>query len=226
MGYGARRTAKKSGVGRIIMNVLGVLLCVVFIPIVVVNVLLIVRSYTQPDKLPMVFGYSPVIVLSNSMFPEFEAGDMVLLQKVDPNTLKEGDVICFFEDGNKDIAVTHRIVEVQDDGGQPVFVTKGDANNTEDRTAVTLDMVQGRYTGGVIPGLGNLAVSLQTPLGMVLCIVCPLVLFLLWDGVRRLIFSRKNAKNTESMEEELERLRAQVAQGGSNHEEGPGSPRE
>ena len=209
----SKRPEAKRGAGQILVNVLGGVLCLIFIPIIVCNVILIVRSYQDAEKLPTVFGISPVIVLSGSMYPTFDAGDMIVLQTVDPEEIKTGDVICYFADNDKNTAVTHRVVEVQTgESGRPVFVTRGDANNTEDLLAVTPEMVQGRYIGISIPGLGNVAVFLQSPLGMVLCIVCPLALIFLWDGVRRGAASRKRAKNARGMEEELERLRAQVAQ--------------
>lgn len=213
MAQHSERPQEKRGAGQLLVNVLGGVLCLIFIPIIICNVILIVRSYQDAEKLPMVFGVSPVIVISGSMYPTFDAGDMIVLQKVDPTEIQKDDVICYFADHDKNTAITHRVVEVQTGSdGSPVFVTRGDANNTEDRTAVTADMVQGRYTGVCIPNLGNVAVFLQSPMGMVLCIVLPLALILLWDGVRRGVASKKRAKSTRGMEEELERLRAQVAE--------------
>ena len=37
-------------------GVLGVVLCIVFVPLIVVNLVLIVGSYLKPDELPGVFG--------------------------------------------------------------------------------------------------------------------------------------------------------------------------
>ena len=209
----SERPVAKRGAGHILVNVLGGVLCLIFIPIIICNVILIIRSYQDAEKLPTVFGISPVIVMSGSMYPTFDTGDMIVLQKVDPDTVQEGDVICYFADNDKNTAITHRVVEVQTaEDGSLLFVTRGDANNVEDRVAVTADMVQGRYTGIYLPGLGNVAVFLQSPLGMVVCIVCPLALILLWDGIRRGMSSRKRAKTTRGMEEELQRLREQVSQ--------------
>lgn len=214
MEEGVKEPQEKGGAGRIVLNVVGIVLCVIFIPVIIMNLVLIVKSYTSPDEIPSVFGISPVIVLSGSMSPTFETGDMIFLQKTDPNTLKQDDIICFRgEDGES--VVTHRIMEVQQSGGETLYVTQGDANNTEDRTAVQQDQVQGKYTGLSIPGLGNLAVFMQSPAGMVVFIVGPLLLFVLWDILRRALASRKKAGQAKQMEEELERLRAQVQQNGA-----------
>lgn len=209
----SKSSATKRGAGYILVNVLGGVLCLIFIPVILCNVILIARSYMDTEKLPMVFGFSPVIVMSGSMYPTFSAGDMILLQETDPTQIEEGDVICYFADNDKNTAITHRVVDIQTgEDGAPVFVTRGDANNVEDRIGVTPEMVQGKYTGFYIAGLGTVAVFLQSPLGMVLCIVCPLALILLWDGIRRVRSSKRRAKTERGMEEELERLRAQVAQ--------------
>ncbi len=214
---------KKSSPLQTVFNVLGVLLCVIFIPIIILNVVMIVRSYTDPDHIPSVFGYSPVIVLSGSMSPAFETGDMIILQKTDPYTLKVNDVICYMEEES---AVTHRIMEVQQQDGAPVYVTRGDANNAEDTTPVLPEQVQGKYTGIRIAGAGDFAMFLQSTPGMLIFIGGPVLLFILWDVVRRVISNRQTKKEKkllrqessskqqemEEMEKELQRLRAQVGE--------------
>ncbi len=217
-------SAGKGGALQTVLNVFGVLLCVIFIPIIILNVMMIVRSYTDPDHIPSVFGYSPVIVLSGSMSPAFEAGDMIILQETDPYTLKVNDVICYMEEES---AVTHRIMEIQERDGQPLYITQGDANETEDVTPVTPDQIQGKYTGIRIGGAGDFVIFLQSTPGMLIFIGGPVLLFVLWDLLRRMLSSRQEKKEKQelqaettskqqemaAMEEELQRLRAQVGGG-------------
>lgn len=225
----------KNGPLQVLGNVLGVILCIVFIPIIILNVVMIVRSYTDSEHIPSVFGYSPVVVLSGSMSHTFETGDMILLQKVDPANLKVGDVICFKEE---ETVVTHRIMEIQNsEDGTPMYITKGDANNAEDLVPVFPDQVQGIYTGVRLPGLGYFANFLQEPLGMILFIGGPVLLLLLWDVFRRSAQGRRSSRETKrlqeesagreqelaAMEQELERLRAQVKnEARENEEDGEG----
>jgi signal peptidase len=204
------KEGKKSSVGQIIVNVIGVILCVVFIPIIILNSVLIVRSFTDPDHIPSVFGVSPVIVLSGSMHPTFDAGDMILIQEKDPDALKVGDVICFIKE-DSETAVTHRIVEVTESEGRTAYVTQGDFTMTPDRVPVYPEEVEGVYTGTIFPGLGNVAVFLQTPLGIIVFVACPVLLFFLWDLLRRALDARKKAGEKEAMEAELARLRQEVS---------------
>ena len=69
-------------------GVLGVVLCIVFIPLIVVNLVLIVSSYLKPDELPGVLGVKPAVVLSGSMDPAIQVGDLIFVNDCDPAALK------------------------------------------------------------------------------------------------------------------------------------------
>ena len=196
---------EKNGLLQKIVGAVGIALCVVFVPLLLINVTLIVKSYTSPDKVPDFLGYKPFIVLSGSMEPSIMTGDMVFVKETDPDSLKVGDVIAY-KSGSA--VVTHRIVEVKSENGEPRYVTQGDANNAADQSLVKPADVEGIYQRRVA-GAGNLAMFMQTTTGMILFVVCPLVLFVLWDVIRRQLESRKEVSRTKELEMELERLRAE-----------------
>ena len=196
---------RKGRIGRI----LSWLLCLLLIPVIILNFSLIIRNYTDPDRIPGVLGYMPMIVLSGSMSPAFEAGSVVLIRAVDnPAAMEEGDVICYLLDGK---AITHRIIDVERDGAGVRYVVQGDANNVEDRLAVNPGQIQGEYTGIHIEGLGDICMFMQSTTGMILFVICPLVCLLLWDFVARKIKGRKEKSRSEELEEELRALKAQQA---------------
>ena len=196
---------EKNGLLQKIVGAVGIALCVVFVPLLLINVTLIVKSYTSPDKVPDFLGYKPFIVLSGSMEPSIMTGDMVFVKETDPDSLKVGDVISY-KSGSA--VVTHRIVEVKSENGETRYVTQGDANNAADQGMVKPADVEGIYQRR-IAGAGNLAMFMQTTTGMILFVVCPLVLFVLWDVIRRQLESRKEMSRTKELEMELERLRAE-----------------
>ena len=197
---------EKNGLLQKIVGAVGIALCVVFVPLLLINVTLIVKSYTSPDKVPDFLGYKPFIVLSGSMEPSIMTGDMVFVKETDPDSLKVGDVIAY-KSGSA--VVTHRIVEVKSENGETRYVTQGDANNAADQSLVKPADVEGIYQRRVA-GAGNLAMFMQTTTGMILFVVCPLVLFVLWDVIRRQLESRKEVSRTKELEMELERLRAET----------------
>lgn len=188
-------------------SVVGTVMCVLFIPIIILNFILIINTYTSPDEMPGVFGIKPAMVLSGSMEPAIQVGDLIFIHETDTSQLKEGDVICYLTSGK---AITHRIVGVTSgEDGQIRYVTRGDANNTEDRLAVSADQIEGIWKGGRIAGLGNLILYMQSSTGMLLCIICPLLLFVLWDIWRRRRLDKAEEAKTAAMEAELNRYKAE-----------------
>jgi len=198
---------RKKGPGAVAVDVIGAILCVIFIPVILINLVLIVKTYTDADHIPSVAGYSPVICLSGSMEPTFSAGDMIVIRRAeDPAGLKVGDVICYLT--GEEIAVTHTIVQVTELDGEVRYVTQGDANDTADQLAVSSDQIEGIYTGIHVPKLGSLAMFMQTTTGMIVFIICPLLVLVAWDILRRRMDAQRERAHTRELEERLKELEA------------------
>ncbi len=158
---------------------------------------------------PSVLGVTPMVTLSGSMSGtqegHIEVGDLIFVGKAEPEELKAGDVIAYMENT---IIVTHRIMEVQTaEDGSIQWITKGDANNVEDAVSVSESQLVGKYMFR-IPKLGDFALFLQEPLGMLLFIGIPLMGFIIYDIIRRQRYANQEDKKNAEMEAELERLRA------------------
>lgn len=107
------------------------------------------------------FGFHPSVVGSGSMRPAIEVGDVVIVKKVSPDEIRVGDVIQYWE---SHYTVTHRVVDVQHNGNQKIFITKGDANDVVDEP-VTDDRVVGKVVF-VIPKIGLISLMLRDLLKM------------------------------------------------------------
>ena len=192
-----------------IAAVLGLVLCVLLGSLLLCNLIIIVKGALQPDRPPSLLGVTPLVVLSGSMSGtqegHIETGDFVFVRSVAPETLEEGDVIAFLSGG---VTVTHRITAIDTaEDGSLLFTTKGDANDTEDTDAVTAEQLVGIYQGR-IPKVGDFALFLQRPLGMLLFIGVPLLSFILYDIFRRQRNARFEKEKAQEMEAELARLRS------------------
>lgn len=201
-------TKQKSNRVQMILSAIGLVLCLVFGFLLICNMTIIIKGTINPERPPAVFGVTPMVVLSGSMSGEaedhIEVGDLIFVGKAEPEELEVGDVIAFMEG---EIVVTHRIVEVQtDEAGQLWFITKGDANNAEDDGPVPAKDLVGIYRGR-IPKVGDFAIFLQTPMGMILFIGAPFLAFIIYDIVRRQQYARRENKRTAEMEAEIARLR-------------------
>ncbi len=199
-----------------ILSIIGVALCVVLVLMLVCNLAIIIQGSLNPEEPPKILGVTPLVVLTDSMSGDaedhIEGGDLIIVNEVNTKDLKKGDIITFKEGS---VLVTHRIIEVQDaeEGDGLQFITKGDFNNTEDKTPVTEDKVVGIYSGVRIPYLGQVAMFLQQPLGMLIFIGVPVLAFVIYSIIKRQINMNKESGKAEELEAELERLRALAAEG-------------
>lgn len=194
-----------------IWNITGLVLCVVLIPILLINVTLIIKSFANKDEVPKIGGYCPLIVLTGSMEPEISSGDLIIVKQIDSSEVKENDIIAFFDpDGNGQSILTHRVVNVTEEDGKTAFITKGDANNSEDRQPVPSDQLVGGYVLR-IPGMGNIAMFMQTTAGLIVCVVLPLIILVGFDFIRRRQFEKTSRQDTEALLAELEALKAEKA---------------
>lgn len=190
-----------------ILTVIGAVLCVILTPILIVNCTLIIKSYTS-EEVPSVGGYLPQIVLTDSMYPEIQSGDLIICHTAEPEEVEEGDVISFFDPaGNGITIVTHRVMEISQQDGKIMWKTKGDNNNTEDRLLVSEDKLVAVYEGTRIGGLGNVALFMQTTPGLVVCVVLPLIVLVAYDMIRRRLYEKANQNDTDQLLKELEELR-------------------
>jgi len=107
---------------------------------------LIAKSFINKDEVPSIGGKLPLIVLTDSMYPEIESGDLIICNTAKPEDIKEKDVISFFDPaGSGTSIVTHRVLEIVPKDGKLFFRTRGDNNNTEDRELVPAENLVGVY---------------------------------------------------------------------------------
>lgn len=104
-----------------------------------------------------IFPIFPTAIVSNSMKPDISRGDIVLIQKVDPGSLKEQDVILYAMD---DIQVFHRIIKIEYVQGVKQYTLKGDNNQYQDPKAVLGEQIIGKHIA-TIPYIGWPGVLLQ-----------------------------------------------------------------
>jgi signal peptidase len=214
------------------LTIVGIVLCVILIPVLIANVTMIVKGLVNKNKVPTFFGRAPLIVLTDSMSPLIKAGDLIVVKSVDPAEVKEGDVISFFDPASSGNAVvTHRVLKqnkteadklpawhnmdnlpgIEGEGESLIFRTQGDFNNTRDEEPVPADKLVGVWTGFCWRGAGNVAMFLQSTPGLILCIGVPIVLLVAYEIIRRKIYEKSKQRDTDDLLKELEELRKQQA---------------
>lgn len=133
------------------------------------------------NKVASLAGFTPLSVVSDSMSPTFNAGDLILIRKCDTDKLEQGDVITFHTIINNEYSLnTHRIMEIQTDNGMRSYVTKGDNNDIADVRMISDGDIVGRYVGR-LPGFGKVVDFLSGSVGFLLIIVLPLLVFFIYQ---------------------------------------------
>ncbi len=109
-------------------------------------------------------------VLSGSMSPTINAGDAILISGIDPEEIKEQDIITFKEG---ETFTTHRVIEIVNN----TFRTKGDANEDPDTKLVKTDQIVGKLVF-TIPFLGYFGHFIRTIPGFLIFILIPGILII------------------------------------------------
>lgn len=132
--------------------------------VIFVNTFLIFQSVRNPSKTPSILGKKAFVIISGSMIPEIQIGDVVIIN--DTNDVKVNDIIAFRRDST---VIVHRIIKQMDVNGKLMFQTKGDNNNVADSELVEIETLEGKCVGK-IPYIGKFLMLLYNNLTFVIVI--------------------------------------------------------
>ena len=192
-------------------SIIGIILCVILLPILVINCILIIKGIVNQDEVPSIGGYSPLIVLTDSMNPSIESGDLIIVKKIDADDVEVGMYISFYDPESKsNSVVTHEVIGISTDDttGKLQFDTQGTNNNLPDRTPVPEENLIGVYVSKMA-GVGAVAMFMQSPVGLILFVVIPLAGFIIYDVIRRKRNDKNNQDEIDKLKEELAALKSQ-----------------
>lgn len=132
--------------------------------------------YAVPQTIGAAESY---VVMSGSMSPTVQTGDVIFVYEREPSTIETGDVITYSLNDRQREVTTHRVVDiVRNDQGQRLFVTKGDANEDPDPYRVSPGDVIGVMPtwNGIparVPFLGHALLFAQSKEGIALLVFVP-----------------------------------------------------
>jgi signal peptidase I len=129
---------------------------------------------------PRVFGYQTSTMLTGSMSPLINPGDVVVSVPTPVADLNIGDIVTYHIPVEDQRVETHRITSIARAGESTTIQTKGDANNGEDPWTATLAEDHAFTTVAVIPHLGDVIRALRSPIvGKILLYGAPTLLVLM-----------------------------------------------
>ena len=114
---------------------------------------------------PHVLGYRTMTMLTGSMSPQIDPGDVVLSTPLDVADVTEGMVISYHIPIDDHRLVTHRVTDVvHGTDGTVTVQTKGDANTAADPWQATLQGDTAYQVRAVVPALGHAIQFLREPI--------------------------------------------------------------
>lgn len=109
-------------------------------------ILLLVISFNlmfkRSTEVRFIFGYSFLDVLSGSMQPTIDSGDLIIIRDANIEDIEEGNIITYEANNSY---VTHRVVDIHKAEGRTYVITKGDDNETNDTRPIQAEDLVGVY---------------------------------------------------------------------------------
>lgn len=197
-------TTKKRNPKKVLNTIINVILIIAIIIAAICTFISFVT--TSGNGVPSVFGLRLLSVQTKSMYPTFDAGDLLISVAIDdPSKLRpEEDIITYWTiiEGER-VLNTHRIHNIYDGGGYFIFETKGDGTGAIDPLTVHESELVGQFKFK-IPRVGKFFDYLQTSTGFLLIVLIPVLIFFIFHLVQffRVLFEYQNVKNRLKYEQE------------------------
>ncbi len=167
---------------------------------------------SKKDGIPNIFGYSPFSIITPSMEPTLNVGDIAICKKIDNNTeIKQGDIISFKTTiQGQNVIVTHRVVQVIElDDKSVVYSTKGDNNDVSDANTITRDDIVGIYVNKKIILLGYFLTFITNKYAFLFLVIVPLAVLFILEFVELIKDFVFDAEEKRKEEEEKEKKKNQ-----------------
>ena len=188
----------KKGTGKKILNIVKWIFNVVIGIFIVLFILVVCLQRFSNNELAF-FDYRMFTVLTGSMEPKYNVGDVLFAKEIDPNDIQVGDAISYLgKSGDvKDKVVTHEVVEIEtSENGEKLFHTKGIANIIED-PIVYEDQIYGKIIHKSTI-LSFISKTIRTPIGLVILIIIPVFYIIGSEMLSALLSREEKRRNRES----------------------------
>lgn len=147
-----------------------------------------------------IFGYRIFSVATGSMIPEYNVNDVLAIKEINTDELKVGDDITYL--GNKlDVngrIVTHRIIEIKEENGEKIYITKG-INNIAEDPSINDSQIYGKVVEK-IPVITEINHIVKNQYGFFFLIFVPLVAVIFLEIADTITEMKRDKKDKEAEE--------------------------
>ncbi len=175
------------------------------IPVIIINLILIVKIYVVRVDVPDICGFFPLISLTDDSSPGIGSGDLVICSKIDngdTSLIKEGDLVAHVESKSNNTMYIGSFVSSE--GGTATLLSLKDKKTYK----LPVNEIIGKQSLS-IPILGYIIYFLSTIPGFLICVVIPtLILTEIYLRIRRKYFAMADSEE-KNMLSELEGAKAE-----------------
>lgn len=196
------KTLKKEDVKLIspmknVFNIIKTILNTIVIVFVICFVLIVCMQRFSNNRLSF-FNYRLFTVVSGSMEPSYEIGDVLIAKEKEASKIEIGDTISYLGSIGQfsDIVITHRVIDIDVKDGKYYFHTKGDANLIEDPLVVSEDKLYGVVIHKAAL-LSNVYRLVATQTGMFIFVVIP-ILYIIGSEFVGFLLEKEEARRNKS----------------------------
>lgn len=190
---------KNNKILRITGNILYTLLV-----ILVLLILIVVILQRASNNTLSLGGFRIFNIVTKSMVPKYEVGDILVSKSIEPKDIKVGDDVVYQgkEGSFAGKIVTHQVVNIEEENGSYKFHTKGLANTEED-PLVSQEQIAGKvvYKIKTISFISKIINNLYS---FYFVIFIPMAL-LIFIEIRRTIISFRKPKEKDLNKDEEEK---------------------
>ncbi len=183
---------KNHTVFKVIKNIISFIMLLVFAAFILVVCL---QRFSNNEI--SIMGYRMFTVVTGSMKPKYNVGDVLVIKTTNPNQIKIGDDISYLGEVSsfKDKIVTHRVIGIESSKtGERIFRVRGIANLVED-PVITGDQIFGvvKYKTYVLSMITKI---IATKEGMFLFIIIPIGYMIISEVIAMLLSKEAKRRNS------------------------------
>lgn len=180
---------------KIIKTVLIILYQILVIMALILTMVIVLQRISANNQ--SIGGYKIFRVITGSMEPEYEVGEVIISKEVNPKDIKVGDDIVYLgrvgEYSGK--IIMHNVVAIDtDENGDLIFHAKGLQSNSVEDPQITEDQIYGvvTYTSSILTILYDLATNIYSIFAIV--IILALNVFIAFNTPKKTKKKRKKKK--------------------------------
>lgn len=165
---------QKTDIKKIIKIVLIALYQILVIIALILTMVIVLQKVSNSNK--SIGGYRIFRVITGSMEPEYEVGEVVISKQVDPNDIKIGDDIVYLGKNGEYSGkiIMHNVIGIdKNEDGKLTFHAKGLNDNSIEDPKIREEQIYGivKYKSGILTLLYNCATNIYSVFFIIIVLV-------------------------------------------------------